>query len=82
MEVIKSFTGVWHVPVFGTFAKEVKETISVIHCDTLYIVVRVTDQMEEGSSVPIETKHTRDYTKALDWYEEWNEVLMWNMTRR
>lgn len=78
MEVIKSFTGIWHSPVFGTFTTEVTETISIIRCDEVYILLRVTD-LKSYDSTSGETKCTRSYSKALDWYEEWNKELMWHM---
>ena len=78
MEVIKSFTGVWKSPVFGEFTVDVTETISIIRCDEVYILLRVTDVKSENSTAG-ETKCTRDYSKALAWYEQWNKDLMWHM---
>jgi hypothetical protein len=80
MEVIKSYTGIWTSPVFGTFTNTVKETISIIHCDELYIVMRVSEFVNTDYRIPIETKNTKDYATALGWYEEWNKQLMCNMT--
>ena len=79
MKVIKSYTGVWHSPVFGDGTIEVTETISVIKCDEVYILLRVTDVKDHDSTTG-ETKCTRSYDKALTWYEEWNKDLMWHMT--
>jgi hypothetical protein len=79
MEVIKSYTGIWHCPVFGEFTVTVKETISLVRCDELYIVMRVSDTCDIDDAVPINPKYTRNYTEALDWYEEWNRELMRHM---
>ena len=78
MEIIKSFTGIWHSPMLGEFTVEVTETISIILCDEVYILLRVTD-LKSNDSTSGETKCTRSYSKALDWYEEWNKELMWHM---
>ena len=78
MEIIKSFTGIWHSPMFGEFTVEVTETISIIRCDEVYILLRVTD-LKDNDSTSGETKCTRSYSKALAWYEEWNKDLMWHM---
>lgn len=78
MEVIKSYTGVWHSPVIGCYTIKVTETISVIKCDEVYILLRVTDVKDHDSTTG-ETKCTRSYDKALTWYEEWNKDLMWHM---
>lgn len=76
MEVIKSYTGVWNCPVIFEYTIKVKETISIIHCDEMYIVMRVTDA-DDGTT--IFTKDTKDYAKALELYEEFNKELMWHM---
>lgn len=78
MEVIKSFTGVWNCPVIFDGTIKVKETISIIHCDELYIVMRVmaTDDDDANSIV---TKDVKSYAEALGLYEKWNEELMWHM---
>lgn len=79
MEVINSFTGIWYSPVFGNFTNKVKETISIIHCDELYIIMRISECVNTDYSIPIETKYTKDYAAALVMYEEWNKELMWHM---
>lgn len=79
MEVINSYTGVWHCPVFGEFTVTVKETISLIHCDELYIIMRVSNTINTDDAIPINTKYARSYTEALDLYEEWNRELMWHI---
>lgn len=79
MEIINSFTGVWHSPVFGDGTIKVTETISIIKCDEVYILLRVTDVKDHDSTTG-ETKCTRSYDKALTWYEQWNKDLMWHMT--
>ena len=78
MEVIKSFTGVWNCPVIFDGTIKVKETISIIHCDELYLVMRVmaTDDDDANSIV---TKDVKSYTEAIDLYKKWNEELMWHM---
>ena len=78
MEVIKSFTGVWNCPVIFDGTIKVKETISIIHCDELYIVMRVmaTDDDDANSIV---TKDIKSYAEALGLYEKWIEELMWHM---
>ena len=80
MEVIKSYTGIWTYPVFGKFTNTVKETISIIHCDELYIIMRVSEFVNTDYDIPIETKYTKDYAIALGLYEEWYKKLMWLMT--
>ena len=80
MEIIKSYTGVWYSPVFMEYKQEIKETISIILCDRLYIVMRITETVDSYDGIPIETKYTKSYGEALNWYEEWNKHLMWNMT--
>ena len=80
MEIIKSYTGIWNCPVFNGNTIKVKETISIIHCDELYIVMRITETIDTNDGIPIETKYTKNYEESLNWYEEWNEDLMWHMT--
>ena len=81
MEVIQSYTGIWASPVFGEFTVDVMETISIIRCDEVYILLRVTDVKSENSTAS-ETKCTRDYNEALAWYDQWNRDLMWHMFPR
>lgn len=81
MEIIKSYTGIWKTnPVFGGFTTKVKETISIIHCDELYIVMMIIQFVNTDYHTQIETKYTKDYAEALGLYEEWNKELMRYMT--
>lgn len=75
MEILQYFTGVW-------FKSNTKETISIIHCDELYIVMRVFEPMNNNGDVSIETIYTKSYSEAIDWYRKYNEHLMWNMVNR
>lgn len=72
MEVIQNFTGVWK----SQWGNKIKETISIVHCNELYIGMRVCEIVDKEEYIPIETKQTRDYAVALDWYKEWNKDLM------
>ena len=81
MEIIKSYTGVWTTaPIFGGFTNKIKETISIIHCDELYIIMRISENVNTDYNIPIETTYTKDYAEALELYEEWNKELMRHMT--
>lgn len=79
MEVIKSYTGVYFYEMFLEFGNKIKETIGIIHCDDLYIVMRISEAVNTDYDIPIEKKHTKDYAKALEWYEEWYKELMWRI---
>jgi hypothetical protein len=79
MEVIKSFTGVWNCPVIFEGTIKVKETISIIHCDELYLVMRVRATDDDYDANTIVTKDIKSYAEAIDLYEEWNKELMWHM---
>lgn len=69
MEILQYFTGV-------LFKSNTKETISIIHCDELYIVMRVCESKNTNEDVSIESKYTKSYTEAIDWYIKYNEHLM------
>lgn len=45
--------------------KKMKETISVIHCDELYIVMRITETIDTNDGISIETKYTKTMEKHL-----------------
>lgn len=79
MEVIKSYTGVWNCPVIFDVTIKVKETISIIHCDELYLVMRVMATDDDYDANSIVTEDTKSYAEALGLYEEWNKELMRHM---
>ena len=77
MEVKNSFTGTWN----SQWGNIIKETISIIHCNGLYIIMRICDIVGKDEFIPIETKQTREYTDALKVYNYWNKSLTERMIK-
>lgn len=78
MEVFMSYTGVWK----SMFGNMIKETISIIRCDELYIGMRVCEIMGKDEFIPIETRQSKDYAGVFKFYEEWNKALMSRMLNK